>query len=259
MDHEQFLGNTLSQIAQEKCGIMKSNTPFVIGKFQPEIESIFRDQAIQCNSHIYYADKVIDFAKVNQKWTLFNRSSQEVVSFSPQLIGDYQVNNYKLVLVLIEVLRDMGYQIFKDQIISGLECVIQNTGIQGRFQILGQQPMIIADVAHNKDGIAQVMDQIVKMNTGELFIILGFMKDKDRSEIYNLLPLNAQYIAIQAHTPRALPYMELCKELMDHHLHAIGQENITEALALARSKAQDQDLILIIGSFFTLAELEIES
>jgi dihydrofolate synthase / folylpolyglutamate synthase len=259
-DHEQFLGNTLEKIAGEKAGIIKKNVPVIIGQMQSDVEHVFRDKAMQANTQVYYADKIYDVVKLPKVERtiiyLFNRSNGEQLQIESGLAGNYQQHNIKTAALAIDFLKAEDWNINNVDIQNGFKNVVKNTGIKGRFEILKKEPLIVADVAHNIDGIKIVLDQIVQLNKGALKIILGFAADKALDSILNLLPSNAHYFATQAQIPRALPYQELHSLLQANQLNSQACPNINEALHSAFKTTKLEDTILIVGSFFTLAELD---
>lgn len=255
-DHEQFLGDTLPKIAAEKAGIIKSEIPVVIGRYQEELENIFRDKAIQENTHLYYADKIFELIKLNGKYILHNRANSKSVSFIPALTGSYQADNYKAAAMACEILKDRGWQVNDEDLQKGFENVVSNTAIAGRFEYLLQQPKIIADVAHNIDGITAVLKQIHTFSFDQLHIILGFVSDKDIDAILSILPKTAHYIATQAQIPRALPYLDLQQKLLEQQLLANAAATINDAILQVATKVKPKDIVLIIGSFFILSELD---
>jgi dihydrofolate synthase/folylpolyglutamate synthase len=162
LDHTQFLGNTLEAIAYEKAGIIKHESPVVIGEYRAETKEVFIKKAKECNSVIYFAQDLIS------------------KSYTSDLIGDYQILNKKTAVLTIDILNaQKEFNVSETNIEKGLLNVKKNTGLQGRWQQLGNSPKIICDTAHNKEGLSIVLRQIQKETFEKLHIVLGVVNDKD--------------------------------------------------------------------------------
>ena len=166
----QFLGDTLKKIAEEKAGIIKTNIPIVIGETQSKIEDVFKTKAKKTNSKIYFADQSIE----------------EVLE--SDLKGSYQIHNIKAVIKSVNILNQSWFKISNSAIRTGLINVAKNTGLKGRWQILGEDPKIICDTAHNKEGLTYVMKQLESEKYKRLHIVFGVVSDKDLHSIMPLLP-----------------------------------------------------------------------
>jgi dihydrofolate synthase/folylpolyglutamate synthase len=237
-DHTQFLGNTLEAIAFEKAGIIKPGIPVVIGEFTPETKPVFWSKAIENSSEIYFASELI----------------QE--SYPSDLIGDYQIHNKKTVLQTIRIINSQkDFKISDEQIKSGLLNVIKNTGLQGRWQQLGEFPKIICDTAHNKNGLEIVMKQIQKEKFETLHIVLGVVNDKDLNEILPLFPKNAIYYFCKPTIPRGLDAKTLKEKAATFGLNGETYNSVSESYKKAFEKSSKHDFIYIGGSTFVVAEI----
>jgi dihydrofolate synthase/folylpolyglutamate synthase len=236
-DHMQFLGDTLSKIAGEKAGIIKSNIPVVIGETHPETETVFRSKAKVTNSEIYFADQLI----------------QDVLD--SDLKGLYQRHNIKTVLQSVNVLRESGFNISKSELKRGLLNVVRNTGLKGRWQILGTEPKIVCDTAHNKEGLAYVMKQIGTEKFNELRIVFGVVNDKDLNSIIPLLPKTATYYFCKPDVQRGLDAEVLKTTFAKNELIGRAYTSVQDALNSAKSAAKEDDLIYVGGSTFVVAEI----
>jgi dihydrofolate synthase / folylpolyglutamate synthase len=237
-DHTQFLGNTLEAIAFEKAGIIKPGVPVVIGEFTPETKPVFLSKANENNSEIYFASELI----------LENHPSD--------LIGDYQIHNKKTVLQTIRIINSQkDFKISENQIKSGLLNVKKNTGLQGRWQQLGEFPKIICDTAHNKNGLEIVMKQIQKEQFETLHIVLGVVNDKDLNEILPLFPKNAIYYFCKPTIPRGLDAKILKEKAATFGLNGETYNSVSESYKKAFEKASQYDFIYIGGSTFVVAEI----
>lgn len=238
IDHTQFLGNTLEAIAGEKAGIIKPNVPVVIGEYTPETQPVFLAKAKANQAEIYFASDLI---------------SEE---FPSDLMGDYQMHNKKTVLQTIAVLNSQKeFKIFQKDIKSGLLQVVKNTGLQGRWQQLGDSPKVICDTAHNKNGLEIVIHQIQKEKFDTLHIILGVVNDKDLDEVLPLFPKNAIYYFCKPNIPRGLDASILYQKAITFGLHGEVFNSVSEAYKKALQVATKSDFIYIGGSTFVVAEI----
>jgi len=240
LDHTQFLGNTLEAIAYEKAGIIKPGIPVIIGEYTPETKPVFLAKAKENNSEIYFASELIS------------------ENYPSDLIGDYQVLNKKTVIQTISILNSQGtFKVSETNIKSGLLNVVKNTGLEGRWQQLGEFPKIICDTAHNKNGLEIVMKQIQKEKFDTLHIVLGVVNDKDLDEILPLFPKSAIYYFCKPNIPRGLKTTLLQEKAQKHHLLGNAYDSVTEAYSQSRNNATKNDFIFIGGSTFVVAELPL--
>jgi dihydrofolate synthase / folylpolyglutamate synthase len=238
LDHTQFLGNTLSAIAGEKAGIIKKNTPIVIGEYTVDTKPVFETKANEKNSAIYFASDLID------------------ETFPSKLIGDYQIQNKKTALQTLFLLsKDSQFNITTEHIKNGFWKVIENTGLQGRWQQLGSHPKIICDTAHNEHGLKIVMNQIKNENYDQLHFVLGVVNDKDLDEILPLFPKNAIYYFCRPNIPRGLNAELLHQKAQQSELHGKVYNSVSEAYKIAKQSANKNDFIYIGGSTFVVAEI----
>lgn len=262
-DHVNLLGNTLEAIAKEKAGIIKSNTPVVIGEFTSETRKVFEAKATEMNAPILFAEEIFTIDKYhveNRKMYCYLRQNNETNSqlFVTDLAGNYQANNLRTVLSFLPILIKKGFQIPSEIVHEAIAEVHQLTGFKGRWDILQESPTIICDVAHNIDGIQQVLLQLQQSySRNQWHFVLGFVKDKDVAHVLDLFPTDAKYYFTQAHIPRAFPVEELQQMAKEKHLLGDSFENINDAVKAAINNANNTDVIMICGSFFTLAEMDI--
>ena len=235
-DHTQFLGDTLSKIAVEKAGIIKSNIPVVIGEYSEETKLVFTAKAKLENAPIYFAQ------------------DNPEVTFECALLGDYQVYNKKTVLQAIKLLQSQ-FKIEENHIKLGLKNVIQNTGLLGRWQILKQKPFTVCDTAHNSHGLKIVLNQIQKHQFETLHIVLGVVNDKDLDSILPLFPKNAKYYFCKPNVPRGLDAEILKQKASDFGLLGKVFDSLSEAYVNAKEIASKSDFIYIGGSTFVVAEI----
>lgn len=258
-DHMDILGNTLGAIAEEKAGIIKSGVPIIIGERQKETEQIFFEHAIhkQCNS--FYADAQWALVKVGQEadvqhFKAVKLAVQSMYSLSTDLMGGYQTHNIKTVLTAADVLYSMGFKTDIETCLHALSKVKKLTGLRGRWEKIAQQPLIIADVGHNKAGVQEVIQQWRQIDATQKHIVLGFVKDKDVPAALEQFPKDSQYYFCNAQIPRALSAETLCANA--HELGLIGNAyaSVAAAVAAAQKNMQSEDALLITGSFFVVGE-----
>jgi dihydrofolate synthase/folylpolyglutamate synthase len=259
-DHTALLGNTLELIAAEKAGIIKHGIPALIGQKKSETENVFRAKADAMQAELYFADELFTLTAASQELdrigvVLYDRLNNKEITLYSDLAGAYQRENIKTVMAAISLLKKRGWSIEENAISNGLQRVIPLSGLHGRWELLHRNPRIIADVAHNPDGILQLSQQLATINHNRLFIILGVSADKDVATILKLLPANVIYLFTQASIPRAMPGSEL-KELAA----AAGYEgtlanNVNDAINWCIEHSEKDDLIVICGSVFIVGEI----
>lgn len=234
-DHIDMLGDTLEKIASEKAGVIKKQTPVVISEYQNEIADVFRKVAKEKQSKLIFADK------------------ESFPKYTTSLKGFYQEKNIKGVLAVCKELT--GFSISSDHIKEGLLNVVENTGLLGRWQQLRENPKVICDTAHNKEGLTLVLEQLKQESYESLHIVLGFVKDKDLAFILPLFPVNAMYYFCRPNMPRGLSATELSEKALNHNLKGVVFEDVNSAYMAAKQEATASDFIFIGGSNFVVAEV----
>lgn len=267
-DHMALLGNTLEAIATEKAGIIKKETPVVIGEADASVKAVFQHKANQENAPIYFATEWMQSKSFQNNWdtALFEFTQPLIHNLDAPLFpknftvecdlpGKYQAKNLMAVLVATQRLSTMGWRLTAPKILKALLKVQQNTGLMGRWEMIQKQPRVILDVAHNEHGMHALLEQLSSLHYPQLHIVTGMVKDKDINAVLNLLPKSARYYFTQSHIPRALPYLELTALAKEHGLTGTSFEEVNEALSAAIKNANQQDLVLVIGSIFLVAEV----
>jgi dihydrofolate synthase/folylpolyglutamate synthase len=261
-DHMNILGNTLEEIAYQKAGIIKAHTPIVIGEILPETLPIFLQEASKKNAPVFlsqaeFVATTVESTALQLVCYIKKISTGTIEKIRLDLTGLYQSKNCITVLCCVEQLRNLGFTITEKILHQALENVKLLTGLRGRWDIIQHAPAIILDVAHNKDGINQVLHQLhINYPTAKINFILGFVKDKDISLVLDLLPTNALYYFTNAHIPRALPHESLKKLAAEKNLTGNSYDNVNDALKAAKENTKENDVIIVCGSFFVIAELE---
>ncbi len=258
-DHVKFLGNTLKQIATEKAGIIKPDTPVIIGEHDPETAPVFKQIADQLYAPIIFADKRFfisnhNIDKNHQSFFAKNEQSGTTFEITLDLLGIYQKQNAITVLAALDFLTPK-LKLNKKNIIEGLTQVVKNTGFKGRWQILNQQPLTICDTGHNAHGIKQVVQQLELYNYNNLHFVIGAVNDKDIDQILKLLPKNAIYYFTKASIPRALDQNILKQKAAVYNLTGNSYPTVEIAVNQAKKAATNNDLIFIGGSTFIVAEI----
>ena len=248
LDHTQFLGDTLEKIAGEKAGIIKEGVPLVIGETQEETWPVFKAVAAQHHSPITFADQhyVVD----------------DISRYTEELTGEYQKKNISTVLEAVEVLRKTtDYNITPATVQRGLSRVVTNTHLQGRWQTIGQSPLTICETAHNEPGIRSMLGKLNSMRFGKLHLVYGCVNDKDFRHILQLLTsqfsiFNFQFSIYftQPSVQRRLPVADLVAAAHEMGIEGQGYKNVKEAIGAARKAAGPDDLVLVTGSIFLVAD-----
>ena len=260
-DHTNMLGNSLQEIAGEKAGIIKQHVPVVIGETREETRPVFEAKAQQMNAPVLFAEE--QYKAISHEWEgghLFlkvtNREESKVESFELDLPGIYQQKNLCTVLTALDVLKKNSFSISDEQTAIGSKKTKELTGLKGRWEVIHQNPTIVLEVAHNKEGMEQMLQHLQNIRYKKLHLIIGMVKDKDATTILKLLPKDANYYFTQAHIPRALNATELRQKAMTFALEGNVVEDVNTALPQALQKAGADDLIIVCGSIFLVAEVD---
>ena len=259
LDHTQFLGDTIPQIAGEKAGIIKKEVPCIVCEYTEETKPVFDAAAI--HTSLAYGSEL--FTILDIKYThdylgvqVLNKKTEDVQTYQLDLNGSYQAKNVQGVLGAIGILQTKGWPISNQHIHDGLRHVKKNTGLYGRWQMIGTNPTTVVDVAHNVAGIQTLLSQIKLVNHQQLHIVFGMVKDKDIDSVLALLPTQATYYFTQAQIERAIDATELQQKAGQHGLTGNVFAHVNEAIAAAQKQAQVADLIVVCGSVFLVGEIE---
>jgi dihydrofolate synthase/folylpolyglutamate synthase len=232
LDHQQFLGTTRPAIAKEKGGIIKPNTTVVLGADDKETFAVFDAIAKPLDAPLYVAEKH---------------------TYVTDLLGDYQQQNINGVVSLLKKLS--SFTVSEDHVCNGLQHVRKNTGIRGRWEILGTKPTIIADVAHNKAGLEVVLRQLTSLTYDTLHVVFGIVSDKDAGDLVTLLPPDATYYLCAAAVPRALDVASLSAHFSNHNHSFTSYDSVEHAYDAALNKASVEDVVFVGGSLFVVSEI----
>src|ERR1700759_618340 len=262
-DHMDLLGNTLQKIAFEKAGIIKPGIPVVIGEEQADIKNVFLKSAEENGSPIYFASQKRFPGEWKTEGQMLYVQLTEVhnnnkKNFLLDLPGLYQLKNIVTVAQVVSVLNQQGINIPDAAMQHGLKQVNSLTGLHGRWDMLHENPLIVADVGHNEEGMKAIAKQIENTTHEELHIIIGMVKDKAIENILGPLPKMANYYFTRAQIPRALPETELAEKAEKLGLQGQSFPHVKQALEAAVLKAGSKDLILVCGSVFLAGEVSIK-
>ena len=237
LDHTQFLGNTLEKVAFEKAGIIKTAVPASIGETLPETKRVFEEIASEKNAPIVFAETC------------------DATSYTSDLKGFYQQKNIRTVISTLRILQKKGWNISEENIQKGLMNTVRNTGLMGRWQLLKNNPKVICDTAHNKEGLQLVMEQLASEDFQKLHIVLGVVSDKDLASVLPLFPKNAAYYFCKPNIPRGLEASLLLTKARGFGL--LGEEyiSVSKAYKAALKRALPSDLVFVGGSTFVVAEV----
>ncbi len=235
-DHTQFLGDTITKIAKEKAGIIKKGIPVIIGENKKEITDLFINIAKQKESEILFADKLID------------------KQYDCDLKGVYQKKNIKTSVQTINELVKLGFIISEQNIVDGLKNIKTNTGILGRWEIIGKDPLIICDVAHNHEALSIVLNHLISMEYNKIHFVIGFVKDKNLNSIIDLFPMHAEFYFTKPNIERGMDQLELQNLFKSKNRIGNSFSNVKLALKSALNMSKKDDIIYVGGSTFVVAE-----
>ncbi len=234
-DHMELLGDTLPKITSEKAGIIKKDIPVVISEYQEEVAEIYRIIALEHHAKIVFASEELS------------------LDYKTSLLGNYQTKNVKGVVAALRELK--AFNVEEKHIELGLQRIVENTGLMGRWQVLQQKPTVVCDTAHNSEGLTLVMEQIQQQQFKVLHIVLGTLKGKNMEGILPLFPKHARYYFCCPKIPRGLDTKILSEEAAKFGLQGEIHASVNKALKEALKHASEDDIIYVGGSTFTVAEV----
>lgn len=238
-DHTAFLGDTLAKIATEKAGIIKPETPVVIGEANEETKPVFENIAKQNNASILFAEEV---------------NLQEFDDIDFELKGSYQQKNRATILCAA---KQLG--ISREAIKNGMANVCETTGLIGRWQTLSKEPLVICDTGHNVGGWQYLSEQIKQVPCTTRRIVFGMVDDKDINTVMTMLPKDATYYWTQAETKRAINHEKVKETGKSHGLTGNSYPTVIEAYRAALSDSAPTDFVFVGGSSYVVADLLSEN
>ena len=253
-DHTQFLGNTLEKIATEKAGIIKDNTPVIIGETTPETKKVFKKFAKTHKAPITFAEDscfITDVKNIN----IGVEYGTNIGKINSPLGGDYQQKNMNTILNALSILREIiNFESYEDIIKRGIENVVTNTGLMGRWQIVRDNPKVVCDTGHNVGGWIYLSKQIKRQKCKTLRIVFGMVDDKDINAVMDMLPKNAVYYFTKATSHRAISDVEVMRIGKEHGLKGRKFPNVADAYNAAMQDASAEDFVFIGGSSYIVAD-----
>lgn len=258
MDHTETLGDTLEKIAGEKAGIIKTRIPVVIGEGGAEINPVFIQTARKMQAPLIFSERIFDLISSEMSGSFLqvevrNRMIGEQQAYKLDLTGIYQEQNLLPVLAAVDILK-FDFHLETENVKEGLSRVKELTGLHGRWEVLSHEPLVVCDVAHNAEGITQMLRQLQRSSFHKIHILIGMVKDKDVNKVLSLLPPDAAYYFTRAETPRALEENLLQDKALKFRLKGQAYPTISDALDSAIVQASKEDLILVCGSVFVVGE-----
>lgn len=259
-DHQRFLGETISEIAGEKAGIIKPNIPVIIGEFQQEVAEVFEGKSRETKSRLRFANREWETRKQeleDDKLQMHLRHYDGLeIEVESQLSGPHQGKNLITTLESFKTLAEAGWNISLNDFKSGVNNVVTNTGLKGRWQVLNRGPLIIADTAHNREGLKPNIERLLSNREAEqLHFVWGMVNDKDVAKTLSMLPKDSAYYLCKPEVPRGLEVQHLAKSAKEMGLKHIPFPSVAEALNAAKGLAKQDDIIYVGGSTFVVAEV----
>ncbi len=259
-DHQQFLGETLPEIAAEKAGIIKPDTPVVVGEFQQEVAEVFKAKASQTNSRLRFANRewetrkqTLEDDKLQLHLRHYDGMELEVES---ELSGPHQAKNLITTLEAVRTLSDLGWKLTQQHFKIGINHVVSNTMLRGRWQVLDRNPLIIADTGHNREGLEPNIKRLLSNREAtQLHFVWGMVNDKDVKRTLQMLPAASNYYFCRPDVPRGLEVERLITSAKEIGLKHIPFPSVAEALNAAKGLAKRDDIIYVGGSTFVVAEV----
>ena len=256
LEHQQFLGDTIEQIAAEKAGIIKHGKPVVVGNADGVVREVIKAQAKRLYAEVKFAQDNPEVIDAKHRNGFLRLTTESYGTIDCELTGDYQAQNANTVLVALNLLKRLKCRIKDGCVRDGFAHVVENTGLLGRWMELGTDPRLLCDSAHNPSAFEIAMRQLRKERRGKnLHMILGFMADKDVSSMLKLLPGDTTFYFTQAHTSRSMKAVDLQAAAARQGIKGDTYDRVEDALDAARKHADPQDVIYVGGSMYVLAEL----
>lgn len=258
-DHKNILGNSIREIAEQKAGIIKEGIPAVIGEHQPESDEVFEKEAEKKSAKLLFAEDLFEIEHANDGRFIV-KSIDGTMTLDSDLQGDYQTKNIAAVLAALKEISK-NYLIPEKSVSRGITNTCKNTGLCGRWQKLGTNPLVICDTGHNEGGIKYITSQLNSMTCSTLYMVLGFMADKELDKILPLFPKDAEYIFCQTAGERAMPAKKLLEKAKETGLEGIAvgndkmESSVVAAFDKASKNAEKDDIIFVGGSTFVVADM----
>lgn len=252
MDHMQYLGNTIEEIAKVKAGIIKKGCPVVALKQGDSVCEVIKNKAEECGSRCV----LVEVPQYMQEAPIWGTTLQDVHygSVHTALGGIWQRENLSLALAVLKLLEESGYPITKEAVQSGIAKTIWH----GRYEVLQTEPLFIIDGAHNPIAAKRLKETIEKDFTNrEIIYIIGVLADKEHEKMLRLLLPGAKAVfTVTPDSPRALDGEILAKEARKYADNIWHVPDIGKAVKMAKETAKESDVILAVGSLSYLKEVK---
>jgi dihydrofolate synthase/folylpolyglutamate synthase len=263
MDHMDMLGNDLVSIAREKAGIIKSGKPVVVSGTQPEVLPVFREKAASVQAPLFESAQRVKFSNYQRQDAFFKVDvHQHGRPWMKELVcslgAQYQLHNLRACIQTLWLLEEEGFSCSAESVRTGLGNIARLTGFRGRWDVLAKDPWIIADGAHNADGLMALFNQVNKLDYEQIHLVMGMVVDKKTQQLLRYFPKEGIYYFCRPDVPRGLDAQVLQEHARELDLNGEQHDSVKEALAQAMIKAGEKDLILICGSLFVVAETPFE-
>jgi dihydrofolate synthase/folylpolyglutamate synthase len=264
LDHTQFLGTSLEQIAMEKAGIIKKGVPVVIGETTPETRMIFEAMAAEAGAPAVFAEdmKEVLSCKLTEKGMLYH--TQHYGEITGELMGNYQKKNANTILCAVRQLEELGYMFpvscisgnpsQNKEVSEGFKYVCDLTGLKGRWQIVNTAPMTVCDTGHNVPGWTYLSEQLKAVTCDHMHIVFGMVDDKDITGVMALLPKEATYYFTKANNKRAVSENVLKIYAQELGLKGYSFPDVASAYEAAKETATEKDFVFIGGSSYVVAD-----
>ena len=261
LEHTEYLGNSLPKIAREKGGIIKKCTPIVVGEKNSNYNLVLEEIASDLRSELIYANEAFvleecGYDGYKQVVTMTRTRDNHPYQVRLDLLGEYQRQNLATAATVLDTLHEKTpLSISRRAFVEGIREVSQLTSFRGRWQILSQKPLVVCDTGHNEHGIAEVAKQLQnRSNSGKLLCVMGFCEDKDFSNMLALMPRDAHYVFTKASIRRAASLEKIAEVASSFALDFEVAERVSEAVAKAKERLTEEDMLFIGGSTFVVAE-----
>ncbi|MEL7148196.1 MAG: Mur ligase family protein, partial [Bacteroidota bacterium] len=257
LDHMDFLGDTVEKIAREKAGIIKKDIPVILPQHLPEgTEQVFETQAKKVNASVRKESKLYQVTSLGQEVSCMKGPQMVFSNLVMGIQGHHFYKNIPTIVESVIALQELGYHISQENLERGLQKIVTNTGLKGRWQRLSTSPDIIADVGHNEDGWKAIIKQVHAGKYRKLHFVLGVVQGKRINAILDLLPFNALYYLCEPKIKRALPVEELADSVRKVGFSYTVCKDVNECISRAKAVAGPEDLIFVGGSTFVVAEIK---
>ncbi|MFB6257140.1 MAG: folylpolyglutamate synthase/dihydrofolate synthase family protein [Flavobacteriales bacterium] len=236
-DHMQFLGPDLPSIAREKAGIIKAGIPVLLGNIPEEALPAIEERAREMNAPLIHSSTY--GGKIPES----------------DLRGSFQEENIRTTLTAIERLQEEGWELPEEAVKRGIARVIPNTGFMGRWQVVRKEPLVIADMGHNREALRSITRSLEEEEYRKLHFVFGSVNDKEWDEALAEIPEGSSFYPCQPEVPRAMPVEELNLKLQERGIPSKPYGSVMDAYRAALKQAKEADLVLIGGSAFVVADL----